>query len=389
MNFDELTDRRGTFASKWDMVTRLYGVPEEGNLPMWVADTDFRVPDVALDAMRAMLDHGVLGYGYDRDGYAAAIDWWMQTRHGWHVDPGTIFTVTGLCNGVGLLLDCFTDPGDGVVLFTPVYHAFERVISAAGRNAVSGVMVEDQGRYTFDFEALQRQMTGRERMLILCSPHNPGGRVWTEDELNGVAEFARRNDLVLVSDEIHHDLVYPGHRHHSMSRIEGVEDRLAVLVAPSKTFNTAGLHIGQVIIPGARLRKPFAARLKALSLENSTLGAEMTKAVYSPAGADWVDALVSYLDGNRKLFDDGIAAIPGLRSMPLEATFLSWVDFANTGMDMAEVIDRVERVAGIAANHGATFGPGGETFLRFNIGTQRARIADATARLQDAFADLQ
>jgi cystathionine beta-lyase len=233
-------------------------------------------------------------------------------------------------------------------------------------------------------------MTGRERMLILCSPHNPGGRVWTPDELRAVAAFCIRHDLILVSDEIHNDLVYPAHRHTPMPlAAPEVQDRLVMMTATTKTFNIAGAHTGNVIIPDEGLRARFAARMLALGVSPNAFGLHMAAAACSPEGADWVDALMAYLDGNRRLFDAGINAIPGLRSMPLEATYLAWVDFAGTGMEPAEFTPRVEQTARVCASRGVTFGRGGESWLRFNFAMPRAQVAEAVARLQRAFADLQ
>ncbi len=389
MNFDEIIDRVGTHSSKWDMMEPIYGVSPNGGIPMWVADMDFRPPECVSDAVKAMHDHGIYGYFGDEGAYRAAIQWWMKERHGWALDKDAIFTTHGLVNGTAMCVDAFTRPGDGVVLMTPVYHAFARVIKAAGRELVECPLALEAGKYRMDFDAWDAQMTGRERMVILCSPHNPGGRVWTREELQGVADFARRHDLILVSDEIHHDLVMPGHRHIPMANVRDVEDRLVMMTAPTKTFNIAGAHTGNVIIADPDLRTRFAARMAALGLSANSFGLFMTEAAYSPAGAAWVDALVEYLDGNRKLFDEGIRGIPGAASMPLEATYLAWVDFSGTGMAPEDFTERVETAARIAANHGPTFGKGGEACLRFNLATPRARVAEAADRLQAAFADLQ
>ncbi|MCE8520361.1 pyridoxal phosphate-dependent aminotransferase [Ruegeria pomeroyi] len=390
MSFDDLIDRHGTFCSKWDMMEPIYGVPAQDGLAMWVADMDFRAPEHVLAKLREMTDHGILGYvNYDKP-YTDAIRWWMRNRHDWDVAPEAIFTTNGLVNGVGMCLDTYTQPGDGIVLFTPVYHAFAKVIRNAGRQVVECQMVNNDGRYEMDFAAYDTQMTGNERMVILCSPHNPGGRVWTQEELRAVADFAKRHDLLLVSDEIHHDLVYPGHTHIPMpNAAPDIVDRLLMLTAPSKTFNIAGLHTGQVIIPDPELRGRFAKRMAALSLAPNSTGQMATLTAYSPEGAEWVDGLLAYLDENRRLFESAISAIPGLRAMPLEATYLAWVDFSGTGMDRAEFTERVEQQARIAVNHGTSFGTGGENFLRFNLGTQRARIEDAIDRLNRAFGDLQ
>jgi len=389
MNFDEIIDRRGTHSQKWDMMEPNYGVPADDGIPMWVADMDFRPPDCVTQALRRMTDHGIYGYYGDDTGYRAAIRWWMETRHGWRIEPDWIFTTHGLVNGTAMCVDAFTDPGDAVVLFTPVYHAFARVIKAAGREVRECPLNMADGHYEMDFEAYEAAMTGSERMLILCSPHNPGGRVWTRAELEKVAAFARRHELILVSDEIHHDLVMPGHHHIPMAHVDGIADRLVMLTATTKTFNIAGAHLGNVIIADKALRSRFGARMAALGLSPNSFGLVMAEAAYSPEGAAWVDALCMYLDGTRAIFDEGVNAIPGLKSMPLEATYLAWVDFSGTGMSQAEFTRRVEQEARICVNHGTTFGTGGETFLRFNLATPRARVAEAVERLQAAFSDLQ
>ncbi|PHO04931.1 aminotransferase [Rhodobacteraceae bacterium 4F10] len=390
MSFDEVINRYGTHSVKWDMMEKLYGVPAEDGLAMWVADMDFRPPQCITDAVKGMTDHGIFGYYGDESGYRSAICWWMKERHNWDLDPSHIFTTHGLVNGTAMCVDAYTAPGDGVVLFTPVYHAFARVISAAGREVVECKLNNNDGRYEMDFAAYDAQMTGNEKMVILCSPHNPGGRVWSREELQGVADFAKRHDLVLVSDEIHHDLVFPGNTHIPMTLVDdSIMDRLVMMTATTKTFNIAGSHSGNVIIPDDALRTKFAGRMSALGLSPNSFGLFMAEAAYSPEGAAWVDDLVQYLDSNRKLLDASINAIPGLKSMNLEATYLSWVDFEDTGMPKAEFIDRVQKNARIAPNHGETFGTGGEMFLRFNIATPRSLVEQACERLTEAFSDLQ
>ncbi|CUH78347.1 MalY/PatB family protein [Tropicibacter naphthalenivorans] len=388
--FDEEIDRFGTHSVKWDMMEDIYGVPASDGLSMWVADMDFRPPACVQSALERMTGHGVYGYFGDDAAYKASIQWWMAERHGWHIRPEWIFSTHGLVNGTGLCIDAFTKPGDGVVLFTPVYHAFARTIKAAGREVVECPLALRDGRYEMDFDAYDSQMTGNERMVILCSPHNPGGRVWSRAELKGVAEFAKRHDLILVSDEIHHDLVMPGHSHIPMPLVDdGIKERLVMMTATTKTFNIAGSHLGNVIIADDDLRARFAARMGALGISPNSFGLFMATAAYSPEGAAWVDELVTYLDGNRRAFDAAVNAIPGLASMPMESTYLAWVDFAGTGMTRDEFTSRVEKDAHIAANHGTTFGTGGETFLRFNFATPRARVIEAGERLAKAFADLQ
>lgn len=387
--FDTVIDRRGTQCAKWDMMEKNYGVPAQDGIAMWVADMDFPPPAVVQTALQGMLDHGIYGYYGDEGDYRAAIKWWMQSRHGWTIDPAWIFTTHGLVNGTAMCIDSFTAPGDGVVLFTPVYHAFARVIKAANRRVVECPLVQHDGLYQMDFDAYDARMDGSETMLVLCSPHNPGGRVWTRAELEAVAAFAKRHDLIIVSDEIHHDLVMPGFQHTPMALIDGIEDRTVMMTATTKTFNIAGGHSGNVIIPDADLRAKFATRMMALGLSANSFGIVMAQAAYSPEGAAWVDDLAQYLNQNRLIFDAAINALPGVRSMPLQSTYLAWVDFDGTGMSATEFTKRVEKDARIAVNYGPTFGSGGESFLRFNLATPRARVAEACERLTAAFADLQ
>ena len=390
MDFDRVINRFGSHSVKWDMMEAAYGVPAQDGIAMWVADMDFQPPQCVQDAIAKMGETGVYGYYGDETDYRNAICWWMQNRHGWQVDPSWIFTTHGLVNGTAMCVDAYTKPGDGVVLFTPVYHAFARVIRAADRHVVECPLEQVDGLYRMNFDAYDAMMTGREKMIILCSPHNPGGRVWTRDELQQVADFAKRHDLILVSDEIHHDLVFSGHRHTVMDLVDpSIRDRLVMMTATTKTFNIAGSHSGNVIIPDDALRATFAGRMNALGISPNSFGLFMAEAAYSPEGAEWLDALIDYLEGNRKLFDRTINEIPGLQSMPLQSTYLAWVDFSGTGMARDEFTKRVEQDARIAANHGPTFGTGGDTYLRFNLATPRSVVETACTRLKEAFADLQ
>ncbi|MGV6839489.1 MAG: MalY/PatB family protein [Planktomarina sp.] len=388
MNFDTPIDRKGTHSMKWDMMEPLYGVPQDGGISMWVADMDFRPPQAVLDKMTSLNDHGIYGYFGDDSAYTNAICWWMKTRHNWDLSAKSIFTTHGLVNGTAMCIDTFTDAGDGVAVFTPVYHAFARTIAAAGRKVVELPLVNNEGRYEMDFDHYDQILPKGTRMVILCSPHNPGGRIWTKAELQQVADFARRHDLILVSDEIHHDLTF-GATHIPMANIDGVQDRLVMMTAATKTFNIAGCHTGNVIIEDESLRKKIAARMMAMGMSANSFGYHMVTAAYSPEGAAWLDALVAYLDENRRLLDEGLNAIPGVKSMALESTYLAWVDFNDTGMKAAEVTRRVQSDARIATNFGPTFGTGGEGFLRFNFATQRAQVIEAVERMQKAFADLQ
>lgn len=389
-DFDAPFDRRGTDSLKWDMMESAFGVSPDDGLAMWIADMDFAAPDFLQDAVQGMLDKAVYGYFSGTDRYLEAVQWWMQNRHGWSLDTDWIFTTYGLGNGIAMAIQTFTEPGDHVAIFTPVYHEFSVKIGKTGRAVTELPLALENGAYAMDFERYDGLMTGREKMVLFSSPHNPAGRVWTRDELNALADFCTRHDLILVSDEIHCDLTFAGQKHLPMPlAAPQIIDRLIMTTSASKTFNIAGSRTGCVTIPDPDLRARFAAFQRALDMNPNMLGVVLTRAVYSQAGADWVDQLTPYIEGNAQLFQKGIAGIPGLSAMTMESTYLAWVDFADTGMSREEIHERVYRQARIAATPGHTLGTGGETFMRFNLGTQRARVAEAIERLQSAFKDLQ
>jgi len=388
MTFDDKIDRRGSNSSKWDMMESIYGVSAEDGLAMWVADMDFRPPQVIQDGLSKMLDHGIYGYFGDETKYLNSIEWWMKNRHNWDIPREGVFTTHGLVHGTAMCIEAFTKPNDGVILFTPVYHSFAKVILANNREVIEMPLVNNNGRYEMDFIAYEASVPDNAKMILLCSPHNPGGRVWSLKELQTVADFAIRHDLILVSDEIHHDLTYGVH-HTPMALIDGISDRLIMMTAATKTFNIAGGHTGNVIIKNSELQSKFSQRAAALGISPNSFGLHMTTEAYSPEGAIWVDDLMEYLGENKKIFEEGVNSIPGVKSMPLEATYLAWVDFSDTGMSIEEVIKRVQEKAKIATNHGPTFGTGGETFLRFNIGMTRANILKAVDNIKVAFSDLQ
>jgi cysteine-S-conjugate beta-lyase len=390
MTFDTPKDRRNTNCAKWDLMEPLFGVSPDNGLAMWTADSDYATAPCVLDALRTALDHGVFGYGIEGATYTNAITWWMQHRHGWAVDPDWILTSQGLGNAIALSIDLWTEAGDAVAIFPPVYHEFAHKITRAGRVVTACPLQKVGARYELDLDDAQARLTGREKLLIWCSPQNPSGRIWTPDELRAVADFARRNGMLLICDEIHHDLIYAGERFVPMAvAAPDCTDITIFLTAASKTFNIAGQRTGNMIIPDAQLRAAMQKRLVTMDYRPASLGVAMITAAYSPAGAAWADAQMQHLQANRDLLDAGLRAIPGVWSMPLQSTYLAWVDFSGTGMDHAEIAARIRDDAKIAVSPGPTFGAGGENFIRINFATQRAVVQDAVERLQAAFRDLQ
>ena len=386
-DFDQVIDRRGTHCSKWDgMAGRFPGVQDD-TIPMWVADMDFRGPPAASQALRDMADHGVHGYYGDDSGMRAAVADWMAARHGWRPEEGWMSWVHGLVAGIGFSLQAFSEPGDAVVVFSPVYHMFANTVRAAGRSLFEAELRHVQGRYEMDLDALGRDLPPNARMVLLCSPHNPGGRVWTAEELGALAEFCAARDLVLVSDEIHCDLVFDGATHLPTHKVApGIADRLVTLVAPTKTFNLAACLTGCVIISNAEMRRKFnAAKAACGSGAVNRFGMMVAEAAYRD-GAPWLDALLPYLQANRDHLAAVVAReIPGVRPMHLEATYLAWLDFSGLDASPEEVTRRVFEDARIAVNKGPTFGKGGESFLRFNFACPRATLDAALDRLISAF----
>jgi len=387
IDFDEVIDRRGTHSQKWDGMGR-YGVSLDTGIPLWVADMDFRAAPPINAALQRMADHGVHGYYGDDSTFRAAMAAWMKRRHDWDIDPEWAMQTHGLVNALAMIIQACSAPGEGVIVFSPVYHAFERIIKANARRVVASSLVIKDNRFHMDLDTLEATLTGDERLLFLCSPHNPGGRVWTADELRGVADLCARHDIILVSDEVHHDLIMPGHQHHITAKVAPeISDRLITLVATSKTFNIAGIETGSMLIPDPALRKRVARARLAMSISNNRFGMIMAEAAYE-GGDEWLDSLLTYLDGNRQCLNDSIAAIPGLSVMDLEATYLAWVDFAGTGMSRDEFTARLND-AGLAPSEGYTFGVEGELCMRFNIACRRALLVEAMDRLAEAFSDLQ
>ena len=386
-DFDEVIDRHGTHSQKWDEMHR-YGVPMDSGIPLWVADMDFRAAPPINAALQRMVDHGVHGYYGDDSSFRAAMAGWMKRRHDWDIEPVWALQTHGLVNALAIIIQACSEPGEGVIVFSPVYHAFARIIKANDRRMVESPLKVETNRFFMDLEALEASLAGDERLLFLCSPHNPGGRVWSADELRAVADLCARHDIVLVSDEVHHDLVMPGHQHHITATVApDIADRLITLVATSKTFNIAGIETGSMLISDPELRQRVARARAAMSISNNRFGMIMAEAAYE-GGDEWLDALLTYLDGNRQLVNDRIAAIPGVSVMNLEATYLAWVDFAGTGMSRADFTRRLTD-AGLAVSEGHTFGPEGELCMRFNIACRRALLTEAMERLAAAFSDLQ
>jgi cystathionine beta-lyase len=390
-DFDRVIERRSTHATKWDNIAKLSGITAPDAIAMWVADMDFAAPPGVTEALTAEVQRATHGYYADTGSWAEALSAWLTKRHNLKIDPAWVSPTPGIVSGLGLILQAITEPGDEVVVFPPVYHAFRRIIPANERRILDSHLVQSNGRYVMDLDALAKKLTPRSKIVFLCSPHNPGGTVWSAQELRELATFCIEHDLILVSDEIHCDLVFPGAKHTpTLTAAPEIADRLITCVAATKTFNLAGAHVGACFTSNKEIKRKLDARIGAAGLSSYNLfGMVATEAAWR-TGEAWLDALLPYLDANRKTLDTRIEkGAPGARSMKLDATYLAWVDFSGTGLAAKDVADRVADRARIFASPGPQFGPGGENWLRFNFATPRPILDDALGRLDEAFADLR
>ena len=390
-DFDRVIERRGTHSTKWDMIAKLSGIQAPDALPMWVADMDFAAPPGVTEALMEEVKRATHGYYADTGSWAASLVEWMQRRHRLTLDPGWVSQTPGIVSGLGLILQATTEPGDEVVLFPPAYHAFRKIILANDRRILDARLIETDGRYRMDLAALEASLSPRSKVVFYCNPHNPGGTVWTGDETHALAAFCASHDLILVSDEIHCDLLLGGAVHTpALAAAPEFADRIITCLAATKTFNLAGAHAGACVTPNAALKQRLDQRIAASGLTSyNSFGMIATEAAWR-TGEAWLDALLVYLTGNRDLLDARIKElIPGARPMPLESTYLAWVDFSGTGLAPEDVAERVSRHARIFASPGEQFGPGGAGWLRLNFAMPRPLLEEAFQRLGSAFSDVR
>ena len=308
-DFDRVIDRRGTHASKWDMMAKLSGITAADGIPMWVADMDFAAPPGVTEALTADVTRAVHGYYADTGSWAIALAEWMMRRHGLSIDPAWVSPTPGVVSGLGLILQAVTEPGDEVVVFPPAYHAFRKIILANERRILDAQLSLRQGRYEMDLDALAAKLTPRTKIVFFCSPHNPGGTVWSVEEIRALATFCAERNLILVSDEIHCDLLLGGARHTpTLSAAPEIADRLITCVAATKTFNLAGAHVGACFTSNPVLKAQLDARIAASGLASyNAFGMIATEAAWR-TGDSWLDALLPYLAGSRDILDSGSSA---------------------------------------------------------------------------------
>ncbi len=388
-DFDTPLPLRGKHTSKYDNIARNFGFDDPDAIAMWVADMDFKAAPAILDAMRAEIDWGYCGYFGNTRPVDEAVARWLKDRHGYEIEPSSVRYTHGVISGYGDIIATYSKPGDGIIVFSPVYHAFYRQVEAMGRIVVESPLVIEDGRFTMDLDGLAASLKGHEKIVTLCSPHNPGGRIWTTEELRALVAFCVTHDLILISDEIHMDLTFPGATFvPTLVAAPEHADRIAVLTAASKAFNVAGAETGIAIYPDAAMRKRMSQTILDRESSPNRYGMVMIKAAYT-GGHDWMDATQAYLAENFRIFADRMEAIPGVSVMQMDATYLSWVDFSGLGMDDSELLRRSVRDAKVIPSPGAQFGGGGSGHMRYNVALPRATMLKAIERLEAAFNDVQ
>ena len=388
-DFDTPVPLWNTHSSKYDAMKRVYGTEGEDVIPMWVADMDFRAADPILRALETEVSRGCFGYYTDPGSANAAVSSWMARRHGWSFDPSAIRYTHGVIGGLGVTIETLTEPGDRVILFSPVYHAFYRQIRAMKREVMESELIVQDGRFEMNLEALKKSLTGKERLVILCSPHNPGGRVWSADELRDLANFCAENDLYLVSDEIHGDLLFPGASFiPTLAAAPEHADRTVVLTAASKAFNIAGAETGILIAPDEALMKRLEPVLLNRESTANRFGMAMLEAAFTD-GEPWLNDVCGYLAENFALLAKRLNTLPGVSVMDMQSTYLAWVDMTGLGMSDDELLKRFVEDARVAPSPGPQFETGGSGHMRLNIALPRATLIEALDRIEAAFSDIQ
>ncbi|RLC01506.1 MAG: pyridoxal phosphate-dependent aminotransferase [Deltaproteobacteria bacterium] len=384
-DFDKVIDRSGTASMKWEpsVLSAIFGKGKENLLPLWVADMDFECPTAVRKAMEKRLEHQIYGYSLIDPVYFKALISWYRRRHQWEIDENWISTTPGIVPAINYIVQRFSNPGDKVIIQTPVYYPFAKAINNNGRQILENPLQIEGDHYKMNFVDLEKKAKDpRAKMVILCSPHNPVGRVWTKDELEQFGEICIKNNILIISDEIHCDLIMPGFKHICFPTIsEEFAQNSITGIAASKTFNLAGLQQSSIIIPNANIKRELTSQIENLGFANSIggtlFGAIAAAAAYNEAEA-WLDDLIDYLNDNFIYLKTTLESqLPGVKVYDLQGTYLVWVDFSKLELNSQRMVQVLEEDARIALDHGDWFGKNGTGFERFNIACPRAILEKA------------
>ena len=381
-NFDEVIDRRGTDALKLDVLQERYGRPDL--LPLWVADMDFATPDFVVDAMKQRMEHPIFGYTVEPADYWPSVMDWIKAHHQWDVKREWLSFIPGIVKGIGFAINVFVRPDEKVIIQPPVYHPFRLTPQGNHREVVMNPLIENEdGTYSMDFDQLAEVADDKCRMLILSNPHNPAGMVWDVDTLRRLAHFCHEHHIIVVSDEIHCDMVLSGYKHHPFASVSDEAAACSITFgAPSKTFNIAGVVSSYSIVPNEELRRPFYEWLVANELNEPTLFAPIATIAAFRHGEEWRKQMLAYVEEN---IDFVVAYcqqhMPAVRALRPQASFLVWLDCRALGLGHDELVDLFVNKAHLALNDGEMFGPGGQGFMRLNVAAPRCVLEQALKQL--------
>ena len=381
--FDVVVPRRGTNSYKWDSTLGDY----KDLLPMWIADMDFQAAPAILEALAARVNHGIFGYTRITESVFRVYQEWVRVRQGVELPAEWMLYTQGVLAALATAVQTLSAPGDRVIIQPPVYYPFESLIAHNGREVGLNPLVERNGKWCIDLDHLERVASEGARILLLCSPHNPVGRVWTRAELDGVLEVCQRHSLIVISDEIHSDIIMPGHEHcplFSLGENKGVD--VVALTSPTKTFNLAGVPMAWMIAPRRETRTALKRALSAAHTGSANvMSVAAAETAYRDCG-DWLDELIPYLMDNRNALEDGLSGhVPGLRIAPLEGTYLAWLDFRGVAIDWPSLNGALLEKAELRLNDGSMFGAGGAGFQRLNLAAPRSLVLDAVDRIRRIF----
>lgn len=382
-NFDEIIDRRGTESVKWDAVSERWG--RNDLLPMWVADMDFRTPSFVMNALRKRLEHEVLGYTFACEEWYTSIINWLQSRHGWKVKREELTFMPGIVRGLAFAIQCFTEKGDKVMVMPPVYHPFFLVTEKNKREVVYSPLVLRDGQYYIDFDRFRKDIQGC-KILILSNPHNPGGRVWTREELEQIAEICYESKTLVISDEIHADLTLPPYQHITFALVsEKARQNSLVFMSPSKAFNMPGLASSYCIIENKEICRCFQEYMEASELSEGHLFAYLSVAAAYSNGTEWLDQVLAYIQSNIDFTDAFLSEyIPNIKMIRPQASYLVFLDCRTLGLNQKELVDLFVDGAHLALNDGTMFGKEGEGFMRLNVACPRSVLEKALKQLKEA-----
>lgn len=385
-NFDEILDRSGTDSIKWSKSYLKSNFGDEELLPLWIADMDFKTPQPIIEAITKRAEHGIFGYGMvDNEFLQVCVDW-QKKRHNWDIEKDWILFTPGIIPALNFIIQSICLPGDKVVIQSPVYYPFRNIITSNGCHIANNPLKYEDGKYTIDFEHLEKiTEDSRVKMIILCSPHNPVGRVWTRDELNRLGEICIKNDVLIVSDEIHADIVYKGNTHLPFASLS---DEFAmnsiICTAPTKTFNLAGVQCSNIIIKNKRLRNDLSHKLFSIGITPNSFAYVAQIAAYTQ-GEEWLEQLLNYLEGNIAYIQSFVTErLPEIKFIKPEGTYLAWLDFREIHKDQRKLEELMQKYAKVALDEGYIFGLGGEGFERINFACPRVLLERALSGIEKA-----